>query len=50
MVLNKGDLVQTDLIVIDSLGHWSFVKVPGQRVAGYVRSEDIDRIRSGSND
>lgn len=49
MVLNKGDLVQTDLLVIDSVGHWSFVTVPGQRVSGYVRSEDIDRIRTASN-
>jgi len=49
MVLNKGDLVQTDLLVIDSVGHWSFVKVPGQRVSGYVRTEDIDRIRTASN-
>jgi hypothetical protein len=49
MVLNKGDRVQTDLLIIDSLGHWSFVKVPGQRVSGYVRSEDIDRIRTASN-
>jgi hypothetical protein len=49
MVLNKGDLVQTDLIVIDSLGHWSFVTVPGRRISGYVRSEDIDRVHTASN-
>ena len=49
MVLNKGDMVQTDLLVIDSLGHWSLVKVPGQRISGYVRTEDIDRTRTASN-
>ena len=45
-VLNKGDHVQRDLAVIDSVGHWSLVNVPGQRISGYVRTEDVDMIAS----
>ena len=47
-VLNKGDQIQTDLAVIDSQGHWSLITVPGQRISGYVHTEDIDlrRIRT----
>jgi hypothetical protein len=47
-VLNKGDHVQRDLAVIDSVGHWSLITVPGQRLSGYVRTEDIDMIRTAS--
>ena len=49
-ILNKGDLVQTDLAVIDSIGHWSLITVPGQRISGYVRTEDIDMTRTASED
>lgn len=49
-VLNRGDLVQTDLAVIDSVGHWSLITVPGQRISGYVRTEDIDMTRTASED
>jgi hypothetical protein len=47
-VLNKGDHVQRDLAVIDSVGHWSLITVPGQRVSGYVRTEDIYMTRTAS--
>jgi hypothetical protein len=49
-VLNKGDHVQRDLSVIDSVGNWSLITVPGQRVSGYVRTEDIDMTRPASED
>jgi len=49
-VLNKGDQVQTDLAVIDSVGHWSLITLPGQRISGYVRTEDIDLARTASED
>jgi hypothetical protein len=49
-LLSKGDLVQTDLAVIDSVGHWSLIMVPGQRISGYVRTEDIDLTRTASKD
>ena len=44
-VLNRGDLVQTDLAVIDSTGYWRLVQLPEQRISGYVRSEDIEISR-----
>ena len=47
-LLSKGDLVQTDLAVIDSVGHWSLITVPGQRISGYVRTEDIELTRTAS--
>src|SRR5262249_13355342 len=47
-VLGKGDRIQTDLAVIDSVGHWSLVTVPGQRITGYVRTEDLDMTRTAS--
>jgi hypothetical protein len=47
-VLNKGDHVQRDLAVIDSVGHWSLITVPGQRISGYVRTEDIDMTRTAA--
>jgi hypothetical protein len=47
-LLSKGDLVQTDLAVIDSVGHWSLITVPGQRISGYVRTEDIEMTRTAS--
>ena len=47
-VLGKGDHIQTDLAVIDSVGHWSLITVPGQRIIGYVRTEDLDMTRTAS--
>jgi hypothetical protein len=47
-VLGKGDHIQTDLAVIDSVGHWSLVTLPGQKITGYVRTEDLDMTRTAS--
>jgi hypothetical protein len=49
-VLNKGDQIQTDLAVIDSQGQWSLVRIPGQRISGYVHTEDIDLRRIQAED
>jgi hypothetical protein len=40
-MLNKGDLVWTDLAVIDSRGHWRRVWAADERISGYVNVEDL---------
>ena len=40
-VLNKGDQVETSLAVLDSEGNWSLIRVPDQRISGYVLSENL---------
>jgi hypothetical protein len=44
-MLNKGDHVLTDLSVLDSKGHWSLVKVPDERISGYVNTQDLQASR-----
>src|SRR5262245_16465992 len=40
-ILEKGQLVRTDLEVIDPEGRWTLVKTPDRRTIGYIRSENL---------
>ncbi len=44
-MLKKGDQVETNLGVVDSQGTWSLIRVPDQRISGYVLSENLERKR-----
>ena len=44
-ILQKGERVETDLNVTDSEGTWSLIRVPEQRVSGYIRNQNIERTR-----
>jgi len=44
--LKKGDQVETNLEVMDSHGRWSLVRANGQNQSGFVRTEDLERLKA----
>ena len=44
-VLKKGDRVETNLGVLDKEGSWSLIKVPDQKLSGYVLRENLEPKR-----
>jgi hypothetical protein len=44
-VLKKGDRVQTNVAILDKEGSWSLIRVPDQKILGYVLRENLEQKR-----